>query len=295
LAAGATRTLLLVATAARATQIGQASHPPVGAARWRRQGKEISLRGGGGGGGGPRPGARGGGVGGGPGPPPRRRTSTWGDGSGLGGGDGANGVQSGGRSGRHWSCRAAERRWRMCGRARREALYTPSLTLTPRRRRRGGGSEAGVGGRRRERGERTTSSCCFCFCFSVTTDADEVRVLGGVDGGRPCAGSMHRPMRSGTPLARRGLTGPAVARVDRVQVRGCGASTSASLGSIDDGRRDGRTASARPLVLHGPWSARASWTGPVTSRVRERHRLFFYGPVERGELAGTEDSAQTRP
>jgi hypothetical protein len=39
------RTLLLLATATRATQIGQASHSPVGAARWRRQGKEISLRG----------------------------------------------------------------------------------------------------------------------------------------------------------------------------------------------------------------------------------------------------------
>jgi hypothetical protein len=41
------RTLLLLATTARAMQIGQASHPPVGAARRRRQGKEISLRGGG--------------------------------------------------------------------------------------------------------------------------------------------------------------------------------------------------------------------------------------------------------
>jgi hypothetical protein len=40
------RTLLLLATAARATLIGQASHPPVGAARRRQQGKEISLRGG---------------------------------------------------------------------------------------------------------------------------------------------------------------------------------------------------------------------------------------------------------
>jgi hypothetical protein len=42
---GSISTLLLLTTAARATQIGQASHPPVGAARRRRQGKEISLRG----------------------------------------------------------------------------------------------------------------------------------------------------------------------------------------------------------------------------------------------------------
>jgi hypothetical protein len=42
---GSMRTLLLLATAARATQIGQASHQPVGVARRRRQGKEISLRG----------------------------------------------------------------------------------------------------------------------------------------------------------------------------------------------------------------------------------------------------------
>jgi hypothetical protein len=42
---GSMRTLLLLATAARATQIGQASHPRVGTVRRRRQGKEISLRG----------------------------------------------------------------------------------------------------------------------------------------------------------------------------------------------------------------------------------------------------------
>jgi hypothetical protein len=118
LAAGATRTLLLVATAARATQIGQGSHPPVGAARRRRQGKQISFRGG--------------------------STSTGGDGSRLGGGDGANGVQSGGRSSRHWSCRGAERRWRLCGRARRgSALYAladaDASAKEARRRKRGGG------------------------------------------------------------------------------------------------------------------------------------------------------------
>jgi hypothetical protein len=63
---GFMRTLLLLATAARATQIGQASHSPVGAARRRRHGKEISLRGG--------------------------STGTGGDGSGLGGGESGCGV-----------------------------------------------------------------------------------------------------------------------------------------------------------------------------------------------------------
>jgi hypothetical protein len=81
---GSMCTLLLLATTARAMQIGHASHPPIGAARRRRQGKEISLGG---------------------------STGTGGDGSGLGGGDDANGVQSGGRSGRHWSCRGAEMGW----------------------------------------------------------------------------------------------------------------------------------------------------------------------------------------
>jgi len=71
-APAATRTLLLLATAA---QIGQVSHAPRGP---RRQGQKVSF-----------------GVWWG--------KYTWGGGSGLGGGDGADGVQRGGRSGRHWS------------------------------------------------------------------------------------------------------------------------------------------------------------------------------------------------
>jgi hypothetical protein len=77
-------------------------------------------------------------------------------------------------------------------------------------------------------------------------------VLGGVDGGRPCAGSMHRPMRSGSRLAcapranraRSGARGPGA---------GAGVRVRASVPSTTvDGTGGRPPPGARPLVLHGP-------------------------------------------
>jgi len=193
LAAAATRTLLLLATAAQATQIGQVSQPPVVArcgagdrvrrlafgGRYKYLGRQIWAW--------------------------RRRRRR------------RRAARRTQRPPLVSSRSGVERRWRRCGRARRGvALYTPSLS--PRRRERGGGSEAGEAESTRRRDQ-------------LLLLGDEVEGLGGGEAGRPCAGSMRRgglgpactEVAAATPgdgPTRRPQL-PTAALVDREQVRRC--------------------------------------------------------------------------
>lgn len=95
----------------------------------------------------------------------------------------------------------------------------------------GSAGEEARRGRRRARGDAT--SCCSCSSFSATRWPGGA--LGGVEGGRPCAGSMHRGGVGPACTARAAETsgeGSTAACVDRVQVWGLRASVPSTVDSL---------------------------------------------------------------
>ena len=154
------------------------------------------------------------------------------------------------------------------------ALYALAVASAKgaRRRKRGGGG-----------GEHEATRPPAASAASSRRRGDLGRGLGGVERREAVRAWGLCTEEVWVPLVRRGRRPHQVTGPQRRAWTGCRCG-SASLGSIDDG--------ARPLVLDGPDPL--AWAGPVTSRVQERLSLFFTAQWRGGELAGSEDSAQTK-